>query len=92
MTTESRIQALFTATPETLKLIDSVLTGDAITKPERPASVRLCSMGESCERLNVSRPTLWRLIQSGRIQTVELRKGSKRVPETELLKFAGVTK
>jgi excisionase family DNA binding protein len=89
MTTEARIQALFAATPETLKMVDAVLSGDATKQPERPASVRLCSMGESCERLNVSRPTLWRLIQAGRIQTVELRKGSKRVPESELLRFVG---
>lgn len=49
-----------------------------------PAPLRLFSMGESTKVLACSRPTLWRMIRDGEVRTVELKKGMRRIPESEL--------
>lgn len=85
MTIEQRLSAILSAPPATLKLIDAVLSGDATS--EAPRSLRLLSMGDACRALGVSRPTLWRLLREGRLSAVEVRKGSRRVPESELARF-----
>ncbi len=74
--------------PDTDPRLDAVARALSGTPTaERPASLRLMTMGQSCEALNLSRATLWRLIRDGKINTVEIRRGSHRVPETELLRF-----
>lgn len=55
--------------------------------PNRPATLRLLSMGDACARLGCSRATLWRLLKENRIRAVEVRRGSRRVPEAELVRF-----
>ena len=62
-------------------------TGDTAV---RPASLRLFKIGEATKELGVSRPTLWRMVQEGLIKTVELRKGMKRIPESELRRIVAV--
>lgn len=54
--------------------------------PQQPQSapLRLFSMGESTKVLACSRPTLWRMIRDGEVRTVELKKGMRRIPESEL--------
>lgn len=56
--------------------------------PETPKSCRLLTMGEASDRLNISRVTLWRMVRDGAIQFVEIGKGTKRIPESELSRFA----
>ena len=56
--------------------------------PAGPVSLRLFRMGEAAREMGCSRPTLWRLIKDGTVRTVELRKGMKRVPESELIRIA----
>ena len=70
-----------------LDAIAGVLDGSA-NRDKTPGSTKLLSMGQACNALNVSRPTLWRLIRDGQIKAIELRPGSKRVPETEVYRFA----
>ncbi len=53
---------------------------------ERP-SLRLMRMGDAARETGLSRCTLWRAIQDGRLRAVEVRKGSRRVPEAELRRF-----
>ena len=56
-------------------------------EPARPASFRLWKMGQAAEETGLSRCTLWRAIREGRIKSVEVRKGSHRIPEAELRRF-----
>jgi excisionase family DNA binding protein len=50
-------------------------------------SLRLFKMGEASKETGLSRCTLWRAIRDGRIKTVELRRGSRRIPQSELERF-----
>ena len=70
-----------------LAAVAAVLDGSA-TREKTHGSAKLLSMGDACKALSISRPTLWRLIRDGQIKAVELRPGSKRVPETEVYRFA----
>ena len=54
-----------------------------------PVSVKLWKMGDACREIGFSRVTLWRLIQEKRIGTVEVRKGSLRIPDAEIRRFVG---
>lgn len=71
-----------------LDAVNSVLTG---TTKAAPVSVKLWKMGEACEAMGCSRVTLWRCIQEKRIGTVEVRKGSLRIPDAEIRRFVGVS-
>ena len=86
MSNEERIKALFNATPEQLAAVDAALSGNA--KLERPP-LRLFRMGAAAKETGLSRTTLWRAIREGRLKTVEVRKGSRRIPESALLAFVG---
>jgi excisionase family DNA binding protein len=65
-----------------LAAVASALAGQ--TAPERPASLRLYRMGEAANESGIGRCTLWRMIRDGRLRSVEVRKGSRRIPESEL--------
>lgn len=84
MSNEERIKALFCATSEQLAAVDRALAGQSAPE-ERAASLRLFRMGQAAERTGLSRCTLWRMIQDGRLPAVEIRKGSHRIPEAALL-------
>jgi len=85
MTTEARFTAILTAPPERLAQIDRILSGGTEQTPER--SFRLYRMGEAVSASGLSRSTLHRCIRDGRIKAVEVRAGSFRIPEAELLRF-----
>jgi len=86
MQTEERFKLLLTATPEQLATVDAALAGKPET--ERPP-LRLYRMGEAAAETGLSRTTLWRAIREGRLQAVEIRQGSFRIPEAELRRFVG---
>ena len=65
-----------------IEAIAAVLSG--VPAPDRPVPLRLFKLGEVCKEIHTSRPTLARMIAEGRIQTVEIRKGAVRIPESEL--------
>lgn len=52
-----------------------------------PTSTRLLSMGEASAALGVSRQTIWRLLNEGRLSAIEIRKGQRRIAEAELQRF-----
>ena len=56
-------------------------------RPERKAPV-LMGMGAAAVFLGVSRPTLWRILQMGKIPKVELFPGSYRVRREDLESLA----
>lgn len=69
-----------------LDKVGAVLNGQ--TKPEHPDSLKLLRMGEAARLSGLSRCTLWRLCKEGRLRTVQIRKGSLRIPEDELRRLA----
>ena len=89
MQTNDRLKMLLDAPTEVLARVDAALAGQP--EPERPP-LRLYSMGEAAADTGLSRTTLWRAIREGRLQVVEIRKGSLRIPEIELRRFVGASK
>ena len=59
------------------------------SEPDRPQSVRLWKMGQAAKEVTMSRCTLWRAIKDGRLKSIEIRRGSHRIPDAELRRFAG---
>jgi len=86
MGNEDRIKALFNATPEQLAAVDAALAGK--TEPQRQ-SLRLYGMGAAAKETGISRTTLWRAIRDGQLKAIEIRKGSFRISERELIRFTG---
>ena len=87
MNTDERFKLLLSATPAQQAAVDAVLVEQPESK--RPVSFRLYRMGEAAELTGLSRTTLWRAIKEGRLSAVEIRKGSNRIHETELMRFVG---
>lgn len=88
MTTETRFTKLLQATPAQLATIDALLDGQGLG-PKEPTDRKLLTLTAAAGVLGISRQTVWRMINDGRLQTVELRAGRCRVPSnalTELLK------
>lgn len=82
MTTEARLTKIITATPDTLRKIDRILTGEA-TETE-PGDRKLLTLTDAAKTLGVSRQTVWRMINDGRLPTIEMRAGRCRVPSSAL--------
>ena len=62
---------------------------DNNNEPARPGSLRLYRMRDAVKETGLSRVTLWRAIKEGRIRSVEIRRGSHRIPEAELRRLVG---
>ena len=71
------------------KIAHAATIVSGVPEPGQPLNYRLYRMGEVAKAINVSRPTLWRMIQENLIKTVEVRRGSKRIPESELRRLVG---
>lgn len=89
MTTDERIRNLMSATPERLARLDEVLSGNVPALPL--PNLRLFRMGQAAAQTGLSRCTIWRAVKDGRLRAVEIRKGSFRIPEVELIRFCGGT-
>ena len=86
MQIEERLKALLSATPKQLAAIDAALSGRCL-EAERYTSLRLLRVGEFAQRSGISRYGVWRMCKENRLRTVELRKGSRRIPESELIRL-----
>lgn len=71
MSATERLQKILAASPKVLARIDAVLDGDTTT-PRKEPNVKTCTFVEAAKRLNVSRPTIYRLCKDGRLKTVKL--------------------
>ncbi len=87
MTTEKRMTLMLAATPDVLKRIDRILSGE-IEGATDPGDRRLLSIQQTADALGVSRTTIWRLLRDGRLPFIELRKGSRRIPSAAVTEFA----
>ena len=84
MNQNERLMKFLQATPEQQELIDRILEGKPeATKLERRGPL-LIGMGPAAEFLGVSRSTLWRMIQAGRLERVEVFTNSFRVRREDL--------
>ena len=88
MTTEKRMTLLLAASPDTLRRVDRILSGELIEGATAPGDRRLLSIQQAADALGVSRTTVWRLLRDGRIPVVELHPGSRRVPSQAVTEFA----
>lgn len=83
-----RLIKILRASPAQQAAIDRVLDGE----PEPPRPDRkgpyLLKMGEAAALLGVSRPTLWRMLQAGRLARVEILPTTYRVRREELEELA----
>ena len=90
---ELLIGKLLTATPEQLKKIAAVFTGEPTEGATDPGDRKLLSIQQTAAAMGVSRTTVWRLLRAGRLPVIELRPGSRRVPSASVTEFVrrGVT-
>lgn len=79
-----RLIQFLQATPEQQAAIDRILEGKVQARVEVSSGPILLGMGAAAKFLGVSRATLWRMIQVGRLQKVELLPGSFRVRRADL--------
>ena len=88
LTTEKRMTLLLAATPDTLRRVDRILSGEPIEGATAPSDRRLLSIQQAADALGVSRTTVWRLLRDGQLPCVEIRPGSRRVPSAAVTEFA----
>jgi len=88
LTTEQRLGAILAATPDVLRRVDHVLTGEPTEGTTDPGDRKLLSIQQTAAAMGVSRTTVWRLLRDGRLPTVELRPGSRRIPSAAVTAFA----
>jgi excisionase family DNA binding protein len=84
MNTEERLKRLFAASPEQMGAIDGILEPGMQEKKAESAGPLLLGMTASAKLLGVSRATLWRMIQRGLLQKVEVLPGSFRLRRADL--------
>ena len=84
MQADERIKRLFTASLEQLDAIDGILEGKIQKTATATAGPLLMGMTASAKFLGVSRVTLWRMINKGRLKKIELYPGSFRLRRCDL--------
>ena len=67
-----RMQRILTANPPTLARIDSILTGEDTSPAPVDKENRLITYMDAARRTGLSRPTIYRLVKSGRLDAVPL--------------------
>jgi excisionase family DNA binding protein len=79
-----RLIRILQATPEQQALIDKILEGKAAVPLPMAAGPLLLPMGKAADLLGVSRPTLWRMLNAGRLTRVEVLPKTYRVRRSEI--------
>jgi len=79
---------LLAASPDTLRRVDRVLTGEPTETKTDPGDRRLLSIAQAARALNLSRTSVWRMLRDGRLPFIELRPGSRRIPSAAVTEFA----
>ena len=78
---------LLAATPLTLAKVDAVLNGADGKPVKADDDCRLVTYTEAAKRLNLSRPTVYRLAKTGRLDVVPL-DGVNRIRLKSIIDFA----
>lgn len=82
MDTQTRFAKILVAAPTLLAKIDNLLEGN--DKADIPIDRRLLTFSDAAKELSVSRQTIWRMAIDGRLPTVEIRPGTRRIPSAAL--------
>lgn len=90
MTPNERLLKLATANPSVLAKVDAVLNGTDGRTAKADDDCRLITYTEAAKRLNVSRPTVYRLAKVGRLDVVPL-DGVNRIRLQSIVDFANGT-
>lgn len=86
MSKEELIGRILTATPEALASVEQALQGKQSVKV---TSLTTYSKIGAARKLGVSRMTVFRLVESGKLKTIETINGRQRITENELMRFIG---
>jgi excisionase family DNA binding protein len=78
---------LLAATPQVLAKIDAVLSGTDGRPDKADVDARLITYTEAGRRFNLSRPTIYKLVRSGRLEAVPL-DGVNRIRLQSVINFA----
>jgi len=84
-----RLMRFRQATPEQQAAIDHILEGKIEPEPKPRTGPLLLGMGPAAKFLGVSRGTLYRMLQAGRLSRVEILPGSFRVRREDVEAIAG---
>ena len=87
MSERERMMKLLAANPETLAKIDAVLDGTDGKATRADDDCRLVTYTEAAKRLNLSRPTVYRLAKAGRLEVVPIG-GVNRIRLKSVVDFA----
>jgi excisionase family DNA binding protein len=87
MSERERMMKLLAANPQTLAKVDAVLDGTDGKPDKADADLRLVTFTEAAKRLNLSRPTVYRLAKAGRLEVVPL-DGINRIRLKSVIDFA----
>ena len=91
MSERERMMKLLAANPSTLAKVDAVLNGMDGRTAKADDDCRLVTYTEAAKRLNISRPTVYRLVKLGRLEIVPL-DGVNRIRLKSVLDFASGAK
>ena len=89
MLKEQLMGRLLEATPEEMRKIEAVFTGQVTALPETANTKdrRLFTLTAAAKELNVSRMTVHRMCADGRLPTIETRLGRRRIPSAAITAF-----
>ena len=87
MSERERMMKLLAANPQTLAKVDAVLNGTDGKPDKADDDCRLVTYTEAAKRLNLSRPTVYRLAKAGRLEVVPL-DGVNRIRLKSVIDFA----
>ena len=79
-----RLLRILQATPDVQAKIDRILEGRDDEQARPLTGPLLLGMSASAKLLGISRATLWRMIQAGRLKRVEVLPGSYRLRRADL--------
>lgn len=88
MTMNQILGALANADERTLSIVGRVLTGGTVPGENSDPDVRTINATEAATRLGVSRPTIYRMMDEGQLQTLTLR-GVRRIRLASVFALAG---
>ena len=88
MSERERMMKLLAATPETLAKVDAVLDGRDGRAAKADDDCRLVTYTEAARRLNLSRPTIYRLVKLGRLDAVPLSGEASRIRLKSVIDYA----
>ena len=90
MSERERMMKLLAANPATLAKVDAVLNGTDGRAAKADDDCRLVTYTEAAKRLNLSRPTIYRLAKAQRLEVVPL-DGVNRIRLKSIIDFANGT-